>query len=86
VDEEVLQDLTLHVERRANRLNARLDDGTDDQSQEELAGVFVRLQRELLSAELDEAIKLRDSGRINDETLRRIQRDLDVELIRLERI
>jgi hypothetical protein len=35
---------------------------------------------------LDEAIKLRDSGRINDETLRRIQRDLDVELIRLERI
>jgi monovalent cation/hydrogen antiporter len=86
VDEEVLQDLTLHVERRANRLNARLDDGIDDQSQEELAGVFVRLQRELLSAELDEAIKLRDSGRINDETLRRIQRDLDVELIRLERI
>jgi hypothetical protein len=43
------------------------------------------MQRELLAAQLNEATRLRDNGFINDETLRKIQRDIDVDLIRLQR-
>jgi Na+/H+ antiporter len=86
VVEEVLQDLALHADRRASRLDARRDGAGDDLSQEELAEVFVRLQGELLDAEFEEAIRLRDTGQINDATLRRIQRELDIERLRLERI
>jgi hypothetical protein len=81
----VLDDLVLHTDRRAGQLDARLNGQDGDQSEEEIAGVFKRLQRELLAAELEEATRLRDSGFINDETLRKIQRDIDVELIRLQR-
>jgi hypothetical protein len=35
---------------------------------------------------MTEAIRLRDTGRINDETLRVIQRELDLERLRQERV
>ena len=86
VIDEVLEDLALHVDRRAGVLDARLAGQDGEQSPEEVLVVFKRLQRELLAAELEEATRLRDDGRINDTTLRKIQLDVDVELIRLDRI
>lgn len=44
---------------------------------------FLRLQRELLAAERALVITLRDEGAINDETLHSIERDLDLEELRV---
>jgi hypothetical protein len=74
-----------HADRRAGQLDALLNGQDSLETEEEFANVFKRMQRELLAAQLDEATRLRDSGFINDETLRKIQRDIDVELIRLQR-
>lgn len=43
---------------------------------------FQRLQRELLRAEREVVIRLRDEGGLGDEALRRIERDLDLEELR----
>jgi Na+/H+ antiporter len=45
---------------------------------------FQRLQRELLHAERNMVIKLRDEGLIGDEALHRIERDLDFEEVRTQ--
>ena len=45
---------------------------------------FQWLQRELLRAEREVVIRLRDEGTIGDETLHRIERDLDFEEIRIQ--
>ena len=42
-----------------------------------------RLRLEVLAAERQEALRLRDAGAINDEVLQRIQHDLDIEEVRL---
>jgi CPA1 family monovalent cation:H+ antiporter len=44
---------------------------------------FRRLQQELLAAERNAVVRLRNRGTINDQTLRAIQRDLDLEELRL---
>ena len=44
---------------------------------------FQRLEEELLEAELAAILRLRDEGIINDEVLRKVQQDLDLELVRL---
>ena len=59
-------------------------DGADhlaDHRQREDA--FRRLQNELISAERSTLLGLRNRGEINDQTLRAIQRDLDLEELRL---
>jgi CPA1 family monovalent cation:H+ antiporter len=42
------------------------------------------LRRELLNAERDAIVELRRTGVINDEAMRRLQRDLDLEDARLD--
>jgi CPA1 family monovalent cation:H+ antiporter len=45
---------------------------------------FVELSRQLLRIERDTAVKLRDEGRINDEVLRQLERELDLNETRLD--
>jgi monovalent cation/hydrogen antiporter len=45
---------------------------------------FVELSRQLLLIERDTAVKLRDEGRINDEVLRQLERELDLNETRLD--
>jgi len=45
---------------------------------------FQRLQHEVLRAEREVVIRLRDEGRIGDEALRRVERDLDIEELRTQ--
>jgi len=59
------------------------DDGDHDHAAE-TAG-YQRLRRETLSTERQLVITLRDRGVINDEVLHRIQRELDLEEVRLPR-
>jgi CPA1 family monovalent cation:H+ antiporter len=55
--------------------------GPDDQHLSPEA--YRRLRRDLLRVERDAVIGLRDRGEINDEVLHRIERDLDLEELRL---
>ena len=45
---------------------------------------YQRLRRELLNAERDAVVELRRVGRIDDQVMKRVQRDLDLEDARLE--
>ena len=68
---------------RRSRFAARFDD-QDDGAIEQRSLDYQRLRRELLDAERDAVVSLRREGRINDEVMNRIQRDLDLEDARLD--
>ena len=58
-------------------------DGRDQREEHRrMLADFQRLQREVLRAEREVVIRLRDEGVIGDEALRRIERDLDIEELR----
>ena len=58
--------------------------GVDDDGYEERSQPYQRLSRELLLAQRNALVRLRDEGTISDEALHRIERDLDLEETRLE--
>jgi Na+/H+ antiporter len=68
---------------RRSRFAARFDD-EDDGAIEARSANYQRLRRELLEAERGAVLSLRRDGRINDEVMNRIQRDLDLEDARLD--
>jgi monovalent cation/hydrogen antiporter len=67
---------------RRTRFNARFDG--DEDGIEERSVAYQRLLRELLRAQRKRLIQLRNEGRIGDEAMHRIERDLDLEESRLE--
>jgi Na+/H+ antiporter len=68
---------------RLSRFKARFD-GEDDGSIERQSQDFQRLRRELLEAERSAIVGLRREGRISDDVMHRVERDLDLEDQRLE--
>jgi len=88
IDEEWVREDTAERMRglydfRRNRFNSRLDpDG--DGSFDERSADYQRLRRELLDAERDAVVELRRDGRIDDDVMRRVVRDLDLEDLRLD--
>ncbi|HTF66002.1 MAG TPA: hypothetical protein VK638_25270, partial [Edaphobacter sp.] len=76
---ELYQDLARHYRQRLAPLQP------SDGNQESLADHLrhVELSLETLRIERETAIRLRDEGRINDEVLRRIERELDLTESRL---
>ena len=68
---------------RVTRFASRFDD-EDDGAIEERSLAFQRLRRELLEAERQAVVDLRREGRINDDVMRRIEHDLDLEDARLD--
>ncbi len=74
---------------RRRRFAARHDGsvGAEDGEEEDLevrSAAFQRFRRELLGVERDTVLRLRSEGKIGDEVMRRIERDLDLEDSRLE--
>jgi CPA1 family monovalent cation:H+ antiporter len=67
---------------RRSRFSARFGGGED--GIEERSAAFQRLLRELLRAQRRALLELRNEGRIGDEAMHRIERDLDLEESRLE--
>jgi monovalent cation/hydrogen antiporter len=67
---------------RRNRFASRFDGDSD--GVEERSAAYQRLMVELLGAQRMRLIRLRDEGRIGDEVMHRIERDLDLEESRLE--
>ena len=70
-------------EFRRTRFRARFDDD-DDGAIEERSQSYQRARRELLDAERSAIVTLRNEGRIAEEVMHRVQRDLDLEDSRLD--
>jgi monovalent cation/hydrogen antiporter len=68
---------------RRSRFAARFD-GDDGDGLEDRSAAYQRLLRELLRAQRKTLIILRNEGKISDEAMHRIERDLDLEESRLE--
>ena len=58
--------------------------GVDEDGYEERSQSYQRLSRELLLAQRNALVRLRNEGTISDEALHRIERDLDLEETRLD--
>ncbi len=65
--------------RRASTRTEAESDGIEERSEN-----YQRLVREILDAQRAILIGLRNEGRINDDVMRRIERELDLEDSRLE--
>jgi monovalent cation/hydrogen antiporter len=88
IDEDWVRDDTAERMRglynfRRSRFAARFD-GQDDGGIEERSMNYQRLRRELLEAERAEIVSLRRQGRISDDVMRAVERDLDLEDQRLD--
>ncbi len=79
---ETVQRMRGLYEFRLRRFKARFDD-EDDGAVEEGSQAYQRLRREVLGAERQEILRLRGDGTINDDVMHRIERDLDLEDVRL---
>ncbi len=69
--------------RFSARHNGSYEDGEEDL--EVRSSDFQRFRRELLEAERAAVLRLRSEGKIGDEAMRHVERDLDLEDARLER-
>jgi CPA1 family monovalent cation:H+ antiporter len=83
VREDTAERLRGLYEFRRSRFRARLD-GQDEEGIEERSARYQVLRRELLEAERRAVLELRRTGVINDDVMRRVQRDLDLEDSRLD--
>ena len=70
----VYEDLTHHYDQRL----ASLELGSDGEVQEAVHDRHLELTLEALRVERETAVRLRDEGRINDDILRRLERELDL--------
>jgi CPA1 family monovalent cation:H+ antiporter len=68
---------------RIDRFTARTDPDGDGKV-ERRSVKYQRLRRELLEAERHAVVELRNTGEISDDVMRRIERDLDLEVSRLD--
>jgi monovalent cation/hydrogen antiporter len=68
---------------RIDRFSARIDPDGDGKI-EKRSLKFQRLRRELLDAERHAVVEMRNTGEISDEVMRRVERDLDLEVSRLD--
>lgn len=84
VGEETATRMKGLYEFRIRRFKARFDE-EDDGEIENRSQAYQRLRREALDAERAELIRLRDIGFIHSDVLHKIERDLDLEDLRLDR-
>ena len=85
VPEEYLTHLRSVYEQKIEDYTRRLNkSGTTDEHDGDRLAVQLRLRQEVLTAERAAVIRLRDRGRIDDEVLRQVERELDLEEQRLQ--
>ena len=82
VSRESAQHLRKHYEAQVRNITKRFKKAANEPG-EDHAITYQRLQREALRAERSAVIGLRNQGEINDEVLRRLERELDLEEQRL---
>jgi len=74
-----------HYEERIRRYEAALQAGETTEEYAESSATWRDWQRELLTAEREAIVSMRDQGQLPPEIMRRIQRDLDLEEARIGR-
>jgi CPA1 family monovalent cation:H+ antiporter len=80
-DPAIVRDVREHLKKAAAHHRATRDQTlTSDQTKS--ASAARRIRHELNEAQSREIVRLRDEGAINDETVRKIQRELDLETVR----
>lgn len=77
---ELMRDLYVH--RCRGLAEEPIDDGGTNH--EARYAALRRLRRELLSAEREALLRLRNTGEISDEAMRSVERDLDLQESRFE--
>jgi hypothetical protein len=82
VPQDALAHLRAHYAQKLETLSKAIDGAGDERFDGHAPGE-PRLRQEVLTAERAAVISLRDRGRIDDETLRLIERELDLEEQRL---
>jgi CPA1 family monovalent cation:H+ antiporter len=83
IHDRALQRLRGLHEYRAERFEARALATDEERYFDERAEAWVRIARELHTAQRAAILELRDSGEITDEVMELVQRDLDLEDVRL---
>ena len=78
----LLDRLESSLRDRAQHLATEDPSETEERRQERVE--HEEIQRGVISAQRTAVIELRDSGEINDQTLRTIERELDLEELRME--
>ena len=80
VPEEYLTHMCSVYEQKSEDYTSRLNgSGTTDDQAGDQQEAKLRLRQEVLTAERAAVIRLRDQGRIDDEVLRQVERELDLE-------
>ncbi|GLW11846.1 Na+/H+ antiporter [Microtetraspora sp. NBRC 13810] len=82
---DIVAQLRSKSERRTLNAWERLGGGTGPEGEETPSAVYRRLRREMLDAERQVFVRLRNERRIDDEVLRRVMQELDFEEAILER-
>ncbi|GAA2626155.1 Na+/H+ antiporter [Actinomadura fulvescens] len=85
IDETVAERLRQLAEYRQLRAWERLGGGTGPEGEEVPTNTYRRLRQEMLAAERQVFIRLRDERRLGDEVLNRVLHDLDLEEAALDR-
>jgi hypothetical protein len=80
-DPEVVRDVRAHL-KQATAHHLAMRDQTLTAHQAQSAAASRRIRHELNEAQTREIIRLRDEGAINEATVRKIQRELDLEAVR----
>lgn len=80
--EEIVADLREHITNRTQRFEARTL-GSANEDYETRAVIYRRLRYEILKAERQTVVSLRDASAISDDVMLRLQRALDLEEQRL---
>ncbi len=83
VPPDIVEDLRTHFAEKDRRFTARFHGTEDGEQQSTRIESYQRLKRELILTERGTIIELRNKGVINDEVMRRVQHDLDLEELRL---
>ena len=68
---------------RIDRFSARVDPDGDGKIERQSLK-FQKLRRQLIDVEREAVVELRNTGEISDEVMRRVERDLDLEVARLD--
>jgi hypothetical protein len=83
VPPNVLEDMRGSYEERIRRYEAGIEAGGTTEEYAQSSASWRDWRRSLISAERDAVVSMRDRGEISPETMRRIERDLDLEEARI---
>jgi monovalent cation/hydrogen antiporter len=83
LSQQLVEKLGRYYDTRVRRYAGRYHGKLDDEAEKYFIS-YEQTEQDLLKAELEAIIKLRNEEIINDEILRKVQRDLDLQLLRLQ--